>query len=327
MIKNFMEIEEENKHQINKLKKKVNMGDNIKTIKTSKVKSLEIANVTEKIFIIDGNSIICRYFFGIPEKKSPDGININGVFGFARFLISLIHEKVFQEILPIKIIVCFDKARNNFRKEIASNYKQNRPIFSPNFFHQMSLCEEMCNSFNIPVDFHDIYEADDLVASYCHKLKSPHRHIIVLSNDKDLLQLVSNEKNIMVYNVAKKLYFNEEEVIKAMEVRPCQIPEFLAISGDASDNISGVYKVGPKTTAKLLAKYENLENIINSQEGIKTDFSVARFFLQLTTLHKQAPLKHSIINYYYPPFGEIINYFNRYGFQDLCKYLHENFQK
>lgn len=326
MITNFIENELDNNKK--KKKKQVNMGDNI-VYKPIINKNLETVTqeITEKIFIIDGNSIICRYFYGIPEKKSPDGININGVFGFARFLISLIHEKIFKEVLPIKIIVCFDKARNNFRKQIASNYKQNRPLFPQNFFHQMNLCEEMCNFFNIPIDFHDKYEADDLVASYCDKLKSPNRHIVVLSNDKDLLQLVSNDKNIIVYNVAKKFYFNEEEVIKSINIKPHQIPEFLAISGDMSDNISGVYKIGPKTAAKLLTKYENLENIIKSEEGLKTDFSVARFFLQLTTLYKNAPIKHSIINFYYPPYKQISDYFNRYGFNELNKYLEINFHK
>ena len=205
MVENFIENDKKSKSI-----KKVNMGDNLIKKIPIKEDSYKNKNISEKIFIIDGNSIICRYFYGIPEKKSPDGININGVFGFARFLTSLIREKTFNEILPIKIIVCFDKATNNFRKKIASNYKQNRPPFPQNFFHQMNLCEEMCNTFNIPVDFHENYEADDLVASYCHKFNSPNTHIIVLSNDKDLLQLVSNEKNIMVYNVAKKLYFNDE---------------------------------------------------------------------------------------------------------------------
>jgi DNA polymerase-1 len=317
------------KNNIN-YKKKVNMGDNLNDkdyksmIKKKNDSIYKNENINEKIFIIDGNSIICRYFYGIPERKSPDGININGVFGFAKFLMSFFREKLFLEVLPIKIIVCFDKARNNFRKEIASNYKQNRSPFPENFFHQMNLCEEMCNYFNIPVDFHDRYEADDLIASYCHRFKKPNTHIVVLSNDKDLLQLVSNKNNIIVYNVAKKLYFNEEEVKNTLSVLPHQIPEFLAISGDASDNISGIFKVGPKTAAKLLEKYENLENIIKSQEGIKTDFSMARFFLQLTLLYKEAPLQHSIVKFYHLPYNQIIEYFNRYNFQDLVKYLEPN---
>lgn len=280
---------------------------------------------TSQIFIIDGNSIICRFFYGMPERKSPDGINVNGLFGFIRFLLIFINENILSSNKPANIIICFDKARNNFRKNILTTYKQNRKTFCENFFHQMRLCEEMCEHFNILVDYHDEYEADDLIATYCEKFSADNKkEITIISNDKDLLQLVSDDKNIKLYNVAKKKYFNEEEVKTLMKIFPYQIPDFLAISGDPSDNISGIFKMGPKGAIKLLTKYKNLENIITFHKDPKFDFTIGRFFLQLTTLHKKVPLRNSQMDFYHLPYNKIINYLERYNFQDLKKYLYIN---
>jgi DNA polymerase-1 len=280
-------------------------------------------NSTSQIFIIDGNSIICRFFYGMPERKSPDGINVNGLFGFIRFLLNFINENILSTEKPAKIIVCFDKARNNFRKNILPSYKQNRKTPCENFFHQIKLCEEMCEHFNIPVDYHNEYEADDLIATYCEKFSSDDsREIIVISNDKDLLQLVSDDKNIKLYNTAKKQYFNEYHVKNLMNVLPSQIPDLLAITGDASDNISGIFKIGPKTAVKLLEKYKNLENIIIFHKDPKFDFTTGRLFLKLTTLSKDAPLKHTNIDYYNLPYNKVIDYLERYNFKDLERYLY-----
>lgn len=270
----------------------------------------------QNLLLIDGNSIICRYFFGLPEKKSPDGLNVNGVFGFSKFLFNLIKEKK-----NFHIIVCFDKATNNFRKEIYKTYKQNRPPFNENFFQQMRLCEELCNSFNIYTDDNLRYEADDLIATYCKVYKN-YFNIIVYSNDKDLLQLV-NEK-ITIYNVSKKKYFFPETVYEELKIRPNQIAEFLAISGDMSDNISGIFSIGPKTTIKLLNKYDNLENIILANENSKIDFKPAREFLKITKLIENVPIKHENLinnNCYFLPKEKINNYLNRYGFYELLKLI------
>jgi DNA polymerase-1 len=281
-----------------------------------------VINKKKKLLLLDGNSIICRYFYGIPEKKSPDGLNVNGVFGFTRFLCQYIVNEVINSSYDISIIICFDRAINNFRKEILGTYKQNRPPFPENFFYQMRLCEEICQNFNIHTDSHDRYEADDLIASYCRNFAdSDNVEILIMSNDKDLLQLVSENKNIFLFNVAKKKYFNENEVLQTMFLLPKQIPEFLAIAGDASDNISGIFNVGPKTTIKLLHKYGNLEAIINSEEGHKKDFTSARKFLELTKLFENAPIKNCFFQSYDFSDTKIIDCLTRYGFFELLRYF------
>lgn len=266
-----------------------------------------------KLLLIDGNSIICRYFYGLPEKKTPDGLNVNGVFGFARFLSKLLVTEV--EKHHLSIVVAFDKASDNFRKEISNTYKKNRNPFPENFFHQMRLCEEICLHFNIPTDYHSNYEADDLIASYCEFYKTKYKSIIVYSNDKDLLQLVN--ENTYVYNVAKKTLFDMEEVEKIIGITPQQIPEFLAIAGDASDNISGIPGIGPKTAIKLLKQEGSLEAIINSLHNLKKDFTPARDFLKLTELYKNSPIKNMELTYYQLPDDQILHALERFGFLEL----------
>lgn len=277
----------------------------------------------QKLFILDGNSIISRYYYGMPEKKSPDGLNVNGVFGFTRFLCNFLKKEVLNDKdCSNSIIVCFDRTRSNFRKEICPNYKKNRSPLPENFFYQMNLCEEVCGYFNIPTDHNNRYEADDLIASYCKNFESlPNISIKVLSNDKDLLQLVSNI--VHVFNVVKKKNFDEIAVLETMQIYPHQVAEFLAICGDASDNISGILNVGPKTTIKLLNKYGTLEDIINSEEGKKRDFTPARVFLQLTKLAQNAPLKNLSLSTYILPTDSIISYLHRYGFLELLNFFEE----
>lgn len=235
----------------------------------------------KQLFLIDGNSLVCRYFYGTPSRTSNDNIEVNAVFSFMNFLINLINKNYKDST---SIVVLFDRASNNFRKKILTSYKQNRPKPSDNFFYQVNLCEEVCNVLNIPVDYHQEYEADDLIASY-QKIFCDNNNegkVTIVTTDKDLMQLV--QERVSVLNIFKKKYFNEIDVFNKIGVYPKQIPDFLAICGDSSDNIPGIYKIGEKTAAKLLLKYDNLDNILNSEEGIKKDFKPAILFRQLTLL-------------------------------------------
>lgn len=266
-----------------------------------------------KLILVDGNSVICRYFYGLPEKKSPDGLNINGVYGFIRFLIGFLQKEMYCS--SVSIVVLFDKASKNFRKRICSNYKKNRSPFPENFFHQMKICEEFCKTSSIPIDFHEEYEADDLIASYCDFYKNQFEKIIIISNDKDLLQLVDEKTEI--YNAAKKQFYTTEEVKRLMQITPTQIPEFLAIAGDSSDNISGISGVGPKTAMKLLQEYGTLHNIINSELGKKKDFTPAVEYLKLTLLCKTSPLRNQILSQYLFSREDIKLYLERYGLLEM----------
>jgi DNA polymerase I len=268
-------------------------------------------SIPATLFLIDGNSIICRYFYGLPERKSPDGLNINGVFGFSRFLYNFLHQEITKNRPDFSVIICFDKAKNNFRKTILSTYKGNRKPFPENFFQQMRLCEEVCEYFNILIDYNDVYEADDLIATYCKKFKHVVQNIYVLSNDKDLLQLVTS--GITVLNVAKKKYFNTNTVKNTMQIFPSQIPDFLAIAGDASDNISGIFSIGPKTTIKLLNEFGSLAEIIKQ----KANFLPALEFLKLTKLIDNTPVKNTTLPIYSFPVEKVISCFKRYGFSEL----------
>ncbi|OED45641.1 hypothetical protein AB836_00520 [Rickettsiales bacterium (ex Bugula neritina AB1)] len=268
----------------------------------------------QELLLIDGNSIICRYFYGVPSRLTSDSLEVNALYCFTRFLINLIKRNINKYF---SIIVLFDRTSNNFRKEILKSYKQNRPRPSENFFQQINLCEEVCDLLNVAVDYHKVYEADDLIASY---KKLFHKHyknskVTIISTDKDLMQLV--EDNVFFLNIFSKKFFNKTDVFEKMGVYPKQIADFLAICGDSSDNIPGIYKIGEKTAAKLLSKYEKLENIINSEEGKKKDFTPAILFKKLTTLKDDIQL--NIEKFYKPnPKKEKFkNFLEQYNFIDL----------
>lgn len=231
-----------------------------------------------KIFI-DSNSLICRFAFA--TDFSPDGFGVGGVVGFGKFLLSLILES------PTSIVCLFDKCSNNFRKKLDANYKKNRAYF-PNIGYQVNLALELCKQSEIPVDYHEENEADDLIASYAHT----HEDCLIISNDKDLLQLVSHKT--LVYNPFSKIIFTEEEVIKKFNIPPNQLKYFLALCGDQADNIKGINKIGPKTAVKILHTLsdKNLPICAVSKIFPQFDFTDFDLMLQLVSLNKNVEQKH-----------------------------------
>jgi DNA polymerase-1 len=260
-----------------------------------------------KIFLLDSNGLICRYFFALPEMFTEDGINVNGLFGYCKFIRDLIHKYKNEKI---SIISAFDRCSKNFRKDICENYKLNRKKSDTNLVVQLNLAEEFCKNINLPVEFHINYEADDIIASIASKSEEKHE-VFVVSIDKDFMQIV-NEKTKILNPFTKKIY-DSNYVKDKFGVAPEDFYLFLALCGDASDNIAGIPGVGPKTALKILEKTKD----INEMQSLfpKFDFSQINKMIQLTKFYNNYEFKE--IDEYKVDFERFNKSLEKYNFQTI----------
>ena len=232
--------------------------------------------------IIDGNSIFMRYFYAIPEKFNSDGIPVNGLLAFCRFILNFI-----GEYSPLSILVVFDKCYDNFRRQINPEYKANRTKLCTSAKDQLNLSFEFCQKSGIPVEFHSQFEGDDLIGSFIHQ--NPLEEFVVMSTDKDLCQLVQN--NVYIFNPFTKTIIDQDFVYTKYNVPARHFHLFLALTGDSSDNIKGIPGVGPKTAAKILSHLSDYEDIHQVMPMFsKYDFSDWNTQLQLTCINKDVQL-------------------------------------
>ena len=217
-----------------------------------------------RVFLIDASIYIFRawhiYDTTITDR---DGKPANAVFGFSDFLYQLI-----RQARPRHIACAFDASqRLSFRKEIYPDYKANREPAPEELRHQFALCRAFCRAAGIAGFDSERYEADDIIGSLAHHYRKLGHPITVVSADKDLTQLVVTEHDRW-WDFARGTELDQHGIKKHFGVRPGQIADMLALSGDKIDNIPGIPGVGYATAAKILQKYDSIENIIANHDKI-----------------------------------------------------------
>ncbi len=221
-------------------------------------------NKKSRLILVDGSAYIFRAYYGLPPMNRPDGTPINAVFGFTNMLVKLI-----EDYNNDKMIVIFDAARENFRNEIYSEYKANRGEAPDDLIPQFSLIRECVKSFNIPQLEIEGYEADDLIATYANLAKNNDLETIIVSSDKDLMQLVT-EKVTMLDPMKNKI-IKIKDVEEKFGVKPDKVIYIQALTGDKVDNIPGAPGIGPKTAAQLINEFKNIEGLFKNLAKIKQE--------------------------------------------------------
>ena len=253
-------------------------------------------NKKSRLILVDGSAYIFRAYYGLPPMNRADGTPINAVFGFTNMLVKLI-----EDYSNDKMIVIFDAARENFRNEIYSEYKANRGEAPDDLIPQFPLIRECVKSFNIPQLEMEGFEADDLIATYVKLAKKDEIETIIVSSDKDLMQLY--RKNVRIYDPMKNKFINEEDVNNKFGVKPEKVVDVQALAGDSTDNVPGVPGIGVKTAAELINEYGNLENLLKNAKKIKQNkrretlienSDKAIISKKLVELKNDVPVKNSI---------------------------------
>src|ERR1035437_9417875 len=212
----------------------------------------------KKLVLIDGNAIIHRAFHALPPLNSKDGQPTNAVYGFFMMLL-----KIIDDLQPEYLVVCFDKKAPTFRKQLYVGYQATRPKPSDDLIPQFDMVHKALDEAKVKHFEIDGYEADDLIGTISKKAKEKNLQTIIVSGDRDLLQLI-NSKVLMLAPIAgmtKMTLFDEVKVREKYGLEPWQIVDYKALVGDASDNYPGGTGIGPKTASTLLNKYQTLEGI------------------------------------------------------------------
>ena len=160
-------------------------------------------NDPNNLFLIDGSGYIFRAFYGLPSMSNNDGVPVNAVFGYTKMLLKLI-----DDFKPIYVAVIFDVARKTFRNDLYDLYKANRSDPPDELIPQFSIIRDATNAIGLPVVEMEGYEADDLIATYSDIASKMNKNVIIVSSDKDLMQLV--DQNITLFDPMKQFWINDE---------------------------------------------------------------------------------------------------------------------
>jgi 5'-3' exonuclease len=208
------------------------------------------------VHLVDASFFVFRAYYSIPDQMADgEGRPVNALYGFARFLSDLLERE-----RPEYLAVAFDESlAGSFRSRIYPAYKAHREPPPPGLKEQFARCRELCRHLGAPEFGSHEYEADDIIGTLATRLRAQGFRATLVTRDKDLAQLVRQGDEFWDYMAAER--FGYDDIPARFGVRPERIADFLALTGDAVDNIPGVPGVGRKTAAALLAAFESLDDL------------------------------------------------------------------
>lgn len=220
------------------------------------------------LMLLDGNSLAFRAFYALPAEnfKTRGGLTTNAVYGFTAMLINLLRDEA-----PTHIAAAFDVSRQTFRSERYPEYKANRSSTPDEFHGQIDITKEVLNALGITVLSEQGFEADDLIATLATQAENEGYRVLVVSGDRDSLQLVSDDVTVLYprKGVSELTRFTPEAVVEKYGLTPTQYPDFAALRGDPSDNLPGIPGVGEKTASKWIAEYGSLQALVDNVDSVR----------------------------------------------------------
>ena len=215
-----------------------------------------------RLFLIDGSSYIFRAFFALPPLKTAAGLPTNAIIGFTNLLL-----KFLKQYRPVYIAVALDAGRMTFRNEMYTDYKGNRPEAPADLIPQFPYFRKVLDALNLPLLELPGYEADDIIATLCERLANQGLELVVVSSDKDLMQLITNGTKLL--DSAKDRWIGENEVMEKFGVAAAQVIQVMGLMGDTVDNIPGVKGIGGKTAGALIQHFLTLENLYDHLDELE----------------------------------------------------------
>jgi len=279
-----------------------------------------------RLILIDGSSYIFRAFYAIGHLSNSKGLPTNATYGFTQMVL-----KVLKEQQSDYLVIALDSKAPTFRSEVYKEYKANRPAMPEGLVPQLPYIRKVIEGYRIAALQMDGYEADDLIGTVAKGLESE-VDVVIITGDKDILQLVSDR--IEVYDPMKEKRFRVKEVIERFGVPPGQVVEVMGLAGDATDNIPGVPGIGEKTAIPLIKTYGSIENLLahveeipqkKLKENLKIHGELARLSRQLATIHTNVPISYQLKDFSLSPpdLNSLKELFKELEFNKLLKELPE----
>ncbi|MCF6158617.1 MAG: DNA polymerase I [wastewater metagenome] len=276
----------------------------------------------ERFFIIDGHSHCYQAYYAITAKlTTPDGKPVNAVYGFTRML-----QRLLREYRPEYIAMVFDTKCATHRHKSYQEYKANRKSTPDELQIQIPLIYRITRAYHIPIYAAKGYEADDVICSMVKILSGKGVETVIISLDKDMEQLLS--PHVKILNIKKNMVIDQEILFKEKGIRPDQVIDVLALSGDHADNVPGVPGIGNKTAQELIRKWGSLESVLNNidhisgkkrQENLGLFADQAKFSRELLRLHPDVPIQIDMdaCRFHMNESVKLKNLFREFGFTSL----------
>lgn len=260
----------------------------------------------KKLVLIDGNNLMFRSYYATAYSnnlmKNSKNFPTNALYGFVQMI-----NKIINEENPEYMAVCFDIGKN-FRKKEYSFYKEGRQTTPDELKEQMPVARKILDAMGIKYLEMEPYEADDIIGTISQLTENDKDFAsVIISSDKDLLQLISDETEMKLLKQTGFIRYNHESFLNDYKIEPIRIIDLKALMGDSSDNIPGVKGIGEKTALKLLQEYGSLENIYDNinnitgktKEKLENDKEMAFISKKIATIYRDVPLNISLLDLEY----------------------------
>ena len=280
--------------------------------------------MAKKLFLIDGHAHIYRAFHTLRRLTAPDGSPTGAVFGFTRMLLNVLKKEK-----PDYIAAVFDAPGPTFRHDLYEGYKADRQVMPEDLQAQIPLIHQMVEAMNCAAVAIPGYEADDIIGTLAKRASAQGIDVYIATGDKDALQLL--DQHVCTYETKTGELYGPDELAEEKGIRPDQVIDMMALSGDSTDNVPGIRGVGPKTALKLIRDYGTLEEVLAHAEDAKgalkqklTDGADdARMSRTLVTIDTDVPVEVSLddCKTRQPDTGRLLRLFNKLGFKQFVAEL------
>ncbi|MBL0058443.1 MAG: DNA polymerase I [Elusimicrobia bacterium] len=278
----------------------------------------------KSLFLIDAHGYLHRAYHALPPLSNSKGEPVGALYGFARML-----TKIVRQNQPDRLVVCFDDAAPTFRHKAYPEYKAHRKEIEDGLKFQLPLARDMVEAWGLPLAVQPGFEADDLIATLAETGAREGYAVVVVTADKDALQLVGGP--VTVLNEQRGVRYDAAEVEKKYGLRPDQMVDYFALLGDSSDNVPGVPGVGEKTATGLLQKFSTLDGVYSHLDEVKGSLQgklrdhekEARLSRDLVVLDRRVPLSLDLADCGLPerPAEGLAKFLGRLEFNSLLSEL------
>ena len=296
---------------------------------------MDDAAVKGRLILIDGSSLAYRAYFALPEAiATREGFPTNAIYGLAQMLL-----KLATEFEPAAVAVAWDAREKTFRHEEFDGYKAQRPPMPEPLSRQWAHLPGLMDAFGIPNLVKPGYEADDILGTLAEEAKRQGRGSLVVTGDRDALQIVDDDVWVVTTGrgVTDVKIYTPAGVVERFGVTPAQIPDFIGLKGDTSDNIPGVPGVGEKTAAALVQQFGTVENLYEHLDEVGSEKrrallaeheAAARLSKRLACMVLDVPLDEDVVGIvgrtgYALPARELEEFFKRFEFASLVRRVRE----
>lgn len=275
-----------------------------------------------KLLILDGNSVLHRAYYAMPEWRNRSGEATSGVYGFLSMLL-----KAVEELKPTHLAIVFDHPSPTFRHNMYVGYQTNREKdrqISEDIWGQIEKLKQVFDLLKVPVYQVSGFEADDLIGTLSKQAKCD---VVIITGDRDLMQLVNKKIKLFmpIKGLSDAIIVDEEKVMERLGIRPDQVIDYKALVGDGSDNYPGVPGIGPKTAIKLLQEFGTFESVVKKAGNVKivNGYESGELSKRLATIKQDSPVTLNLKKTEIPSKEKFVETLQELGYRSLTRRVDE----